>query len=150
MKRSVIINIKLVCKSCLTTYETTQDLRSLEIKKYQENVKTLYNFCLLFSTPPEMKVLLLLAKSLLKNRNWTFPVVRDLTWKLEFVSLISWIIVSGSIFLLSTRPRLLQIWFVGQFSHKISLNLKLKKLICKKALKFVLPDNFFPDLFNEV
>ena len=33
------------------------------------------------------------GKSLLKNRNWTFPVVRYFTWKLEFVSDILWTIV---------------------------------------------------------
>ena len=31
-----------------------------------------------------------------------------------------------------------------------SFNLKLEQLICKKALKFVLLDNYFPDLFTEV
>ena len=119
VKRSVIIKIKLVYKSCLTSCQTAQDFRSLEIKKFQENVETLCNFCLVFSTPPKMKVLLVLAKSLLKNKNWAFPVVRFLTWKLEFVSIILWIIVSGSIFFLLTRPRHLQIWFVCQFSYKI-------------------------------
>ena len=33
-------------------------------------------------------------KNLLKNRSWTFPIVRYFTWKLEFVSNIFWMIVA--------------------------------------------------------
>ena len=33
------------------------------------------------------------SENLLKNRNGTFPVVHGLTWKLEFLSNILWIIV---------------------------------------------------------
>ena len=45
------------------------------------------------------------SEKLLKNTNWTFSVVRYFTWKLEFVSNILWMIVSGNIFLLLFRPR---------------------------------------------
>ena len=54
------------------------------------------------------------SKNLLKNRNWTFPVVRYFTWKLEFVSTNLWVAVSGNTLLFLTRPRLLLIWFVWQ------------------------------------
>ena len=33
------------------------------------------------------------SKDLLKNRNWTFPVVCYFTWKLEFISNVLWMIV---------------------------------------------------------
>ena len=33
-------------------------------------------------------------KNLLKNRSWTFPIVRYFTWKPEFVSNILWMIVA--------------------------------------------------------
>ena len=36
------------------------------------------------------------SKNLLKNRNWTFPVVCRFTWKLEFVSNILWMILASS------------------------------------------------------
>ena len=34
------------------------------------------------------------SKNLLKNRNWTFPVVQHFIWKLEFASNILWMIVA--------------------------------------------------------
>ena len=34
-----------------------------EIKKYLGNLKTLYNYCLVLSPPPEMKILLVLIQS---------------------------------------------------------------------------------------
>ena len=37
------------------------------------------------------------SKNLLENRNWTFPVMRYFTWKLEFVSNILWIIVDQAL-----------------------------------------------------
>ena len=44
-------------------------------------------------------------KNLMKNRNWTCPIVNYFTWKLDFVSNILWVIVSRNSFLLVTRPR---------------------------------------------
>ena len=55
------------------------------------------------------------TKNLLKNRNWTFPVVHYLTWKLEFMSKNMWMIVSEHSFVLLTCPKPLQICFVWQF-----------------------------------
>ena len=49
------------------------------------------------SYPAKMKVLLILAKNLLKNRNWTFIVVRYFTWKLELVSNVLWMIPGHSV-----------------------------------------------------
>ena len=47
--------------SCLMTYRTTENLESWEIRKYQENLKISYNYCLVVS-PPEIKALSALAK----------------------------------------------------------------------------------------
>ena len=65
------------------------------------------------------------SKNLLKNRNWTFPIVCYFTWKLEFGSNIWRIIVSRMRFLLLTCPRSFRIWLVWQ--------LKLEQLIKKKC-----------------
>ena len=70
VKRTVILSNKLVYTSCLTSCRTTSDFRNWT------------------------------RKILLKNINWTFPVVRYFTWKLEFVSNILWMIVSGKHFCL--------------------------------------------------
>ena len=43
---------------------------------------------------PEMKILLLLVKIWNFLKNWTFPIVRYFTWKLEFVSDILWVIIA--------------------------------------------------------
>ena len=40
----------------------TDRLKTLEIKKYQEILKTLHNYCLVLSPPHEMKILSLLVK----------------------------------------------------------------------------------------
>ena len=40
-----------------------QDLGSYEFRKYQDNLKTSKNYCLVFGPPPEMKILLVLAKN---------------------------------------------------------------------------------------
>ena len=58
----------------------------LENKKGQENLETPENHNLMTSLPPKIKILLILAKKLLKNRNQNFPVFRYFKWKLEFVS----------------------------------------------------------------
>ena len=44
----------------------------------------------------------------LENRNWTCPVVRYVTWNLEFFSNISCVVVSGKNFLLLIFPSSLQ------------------------------------------
>ena len=55
------------------------------------------------------------TKKLLKNRNWTFPVVCYFTPTLKFVSYILARIVSWKSILLLTHPMPLQNWFVSQF-----------------------------------
>ena len=68
-KWSVIISNKPISTGCLTSYRTTQDLGSEEIRKYQEIIK------------PQ-------SSSQNKNSASTSkkpPVVRYSTWKLEFV-----------------------------------------------------------------
>ena len=54
--------------------------------KVQNNVKTSCKYNLVPSLPLKKKILLILAKRLLENRNWTFPAVRYFTWKLELFS----------------------------------------------------------------
>ena len=48
------------------------------------------------------------SETFLKNRNKTFPVVPYFTWKLELVSNILWMIISGNLFLILIHPRPLQ------------------------------------------
>ena len=56
--------------------------------------------------------------------------------------------VSGKYFLALTCPRPFQIWFVrNSKAFDTVFNQKSEELIWKKALKFVLLDNYFPDLF---
>ena len=61
-------------------------------------------------------------------------------------------IVSGNNFLIPTCPRFDSLCKSKAFDTALiySFNLKLEQLIFKKALKFVLLDNYFPDLFTEV
>ena len=60
-----LLVINMIYISCLTVPD---GLILLEIRKYQENLKTLYNGSLVPSAPAKMNILLILAKNL-KNRN---------------------------------------------------------------------------------
>ena len=46
----------------------------------------------MLSPPPEMNFVST-TKNLLKNRNWTSPIVSYFTWKLEFVLNVLWMII---------------------------------------------------------
>ena len=80
-KQSVVISNKLIYTSCLMSCQRTKDLGSKKIRKYQENLETSYNYCLVICPPPEIKILSVLVEISSKNRNWTFPIVRYFTWK---------------------------------------------------------------------
>ena len=88
------------------------------------------------------------SKNPLKMRNFNFPVVCYFTWKLEFISNILWVIVSGNIFLLLTQISSNLTCSKTFVDLSRSFNLKLEQLICKKALKFFSFDNCFCDLFT--
>ena len=122
--------------------------------KCQQYLKTSSNYCLVLCSPPKNENFVSTSKNRLKTRNWTFPVVRSLTRKLEFVKNIFWVIVSRKISLLVTCPRLLQICLLNEFlnSHDFghSFNVRLEQLICKNALKFVILNDYFSNLFTEV
>ena len=64
VKRSVITNNKhnINNTSYLTSCQRKWYLGSCEIRTYQENIKTSWNYCLGLSPPPEMKILSVLAK----------------------------------------------------------------------------------------
>ena len=47
-----------------------------------------------------------------ENRNKTFPVMCSFTWKLELVSDILLLLVSGKLFLILTNLRTVQCYFV--------------------------------------
>ena len=49
--------------SCLSSYEMTEDLRSLEIPNYQKNLKTSKNDSVVPSLPAKIKIWLMLAKN---------------------------------------------------------------------------------------
>ena len=55
------------------------------------NIATILKFCRIIALPSahsssRNENFVSISKILLKNRNWTFPIVRNLTWKLELVS----------------------------------------------------------------
>ena len=87
MKRSVVISNKH------GIYELPHELlKDLTFRKNQENFKTSWNYKLVNSPPPKLK-LLPIQRKLLKNRNWNFLVVKYFAWKLELVSNILSIVV---------------------------------------------------------
>ena len=108
----------------------------------------------MLSPPPPNGNFVSACKIILKNRNWTIPVVCYFTWKLGSVSTpCEWLSLdtvscfspspdSSNFVCLTIFEILWGLWH--------SFNLKLGQLICKKALKCVLLDNYLPDLFIEV
>ena len=81
-----LLVINMAHTNFLTCCWTTYNLESQEIRKYQENLKNSQNNSLVPSRNAKMKILLILAKNSLKNRNSTFPLVRYFKWKLELLS----------------------------------------------------------------
>ena len=61
-------------------------------------------------------------KILLKNRNRTFPEAPYFTWKLDFVSNILYMIVSGNIFLPLTCPGLFRLTLFDNFGNSKVFN----------------------------
>ena len=68
VKQSLINTNKLVYSSCLA-----EQLRILEIRKVQNNVKTSWNYTLVPNLPPKNKILSILAKYSLKIEIELFP-----------------------------------------------------------------------------
>ena len=89
------------------------------------------------------------SKNIPKNRNRTFPAVRYYTLTLVclkyLVNNYLWktFLASNSS---KTLSNLLSLTALLTSNLCYSFNLKLEKLICKKALTFVLLDNYFSDL----
>ena len=92
VKRSAIISNEHGINELPNELPNNLRLMVLDIKKGQENLKTPENHNLMTSLPPKIKILLILPKKLLKNRNQNFPVFRYFKWKSEFVSNILWMI----------------------------------------------------------
>ena len=83
----------------------TEDLRKLwNIGK----VSKLHRMIALCPVPLLNQKFVNTSKKLLKNRNQSFPVVHYFTWKLELVSNILWMMVSGNLLLILTCPRRLK------------------------------------------
>ena len=98
VKQRVIISNKLVYTSCLTSCGT----------KYQEVSGKYQNFIELLPSAQSSsrnENFVSTSKNFLRNRNWTFLIRHYFTWKLEFVTNILWMIVSGNSFLLPIRLR---------------------------------------------
>ena len=91
VKRSIVKQLRL------------KILRNQEISGKCQNFK---EFCLVIMPPPKMIVSN--CKNLQKIRNWTFPAVCYLAWKLKFVSNILSMIVSSDSFFFLTSLRPLQ------------------------------------------
>ena len=53
----------MVYKCGLTSCQTTQYLRTKEIRKYPEHLKTLWNYSLMPSVPLKMKILSILVEN---------------------------------------------------------------------------------------
>ena len=68
-KEAWLLIINMAYTNFLTCFRTTYNLESQEIRKYQENLKNSQNNSLVPSLPAKMKILLILAKNSLKNRN---------------------------------------------------------------------------------
>ena len=62
------------------------------------------------------------SKKVLKNSNLTFPVVRCFTWKLELVSNILWLIVSGNLFHSNSSPDPFKHNFFDNFGNSKALH----------------------------
>ena len=94
------------------------------------------------------------SKKLLKNRNWTFPVVRHFTWKLESAANTLCMIVSKNNFLFLTCPWPFKFNLFGKIVPSLRPLTQFwatnRANNLKKALKFILLDNYFLDLFAEV
>ena len=90
MKRSVIIINKYVNTSNL--FHELRISRNKEISGNFQNTKELQPNA---QSPFENENLANTSKKLLKNRNWTFPVVRYFTWKVQFASNTLSMIVAG-------------------------------------------------------
>ena len=57
----------MVYTSCFTSCQTNQELGPQEIRKYQENLKALYNYSLVLSLPLKIKVSSIQTKNSLKT-----------------------------------------------------------------------------------
>ena len=98
VKWSLIISNKLVYTSCFSNCWTTQDFT----RKVQNNVKTSWSYNLVPRFPPPQNFVDT-SKRLLENKNWTFPVVRYFTWKLEFLSNILSVVVDLGVLAHTTK-----------------------------------------------
>ena len=67
VKRSAIISNKHGIYEI--PHELPNDLRNLQIRKYQQILKTLYNYSPVLSISLKIKILSILAKKFLKKRN---------------------------------------------------------------------------------
>ena len=112
----------MVYTRCFTSCQTTYDIGSKKIRKFQENLKTSRNYRLVPSFPLAMKILSVLAKSYCY-----------FAWNLKFVSSILPRIFSGNSCLILTRSRPLQPWIF--YSSKTYI---AKKVLKKCCLKFSL------------
>ena len=131
-----------------------QEKKLYEIRKYQENLK---NFIELQSSVQpyyQNEDFVNTTKKLLTNRNWTFPLVRYFSWKLEFASNILSMVASTNRFLLLTRPGPFKLNLFNNFGDskvtEHNFNLKIEELSPQKVLNLVLLDNYSSDLFTEV
>ena len=82
-KRNVIVSNKLVYTSCFTSCRTTQDLGNKEISEKWRSFMKLFPSG---QTSSQNENFVCTSKNLQQNRNWTYPVVRYVKWKLEFVN----------------------------------------------------------------
>ena len=115
------------------------DWRSYEIRKHQKNPKTWWNYCLMLSPLPKMKILSVLEIELC-HIAWFHMKTRVCLKYFVNHYLLKRLLDSKSPHTTSSFICL-----------TIFVNLRpMTQLICNKALKFVLLDNCFSDLFTDV
>ena len=118
LKRSLIINNKLVYTSSLTSCQTASDLGSEEIRKVQNDVKISWNYNLVPSFPLKKKVLSILAKDFLKIEIERFPQCPNSRESLSFCQILCPPFFLGTIFIFQLVPGSFKIVFfdnVGNF-----------------------------------
>ena len=126
---------------------------SSEIRKHKKNTKTSWNYCLVLSPPPKMKILSVVAKIFWKTEielcNSALFNMKTRVCLKYFVNHCLWkqFIDSNSSF---TTSSLIYLTIFVNLRPRHSFILKLEQLICKEVPKFVLLDNYFSDLFTNV
>ena len=133
-----------------------RNLRFQEIKKYQEKPKTPWNYCLMLSPPLKTKNLIVLRERKTTgkqklNSSRSAPVHMETRVCLKYFA-NDWLckLIVVLTFLNPFKFNLLDNFVRTLIQFYSFTVLNLEQLIRKKGLKFLLLDNYMPNLFTEV